>query len=86
MMVERVEALLKELGFRQYRVRYHDQICRIEVRPADLPRLVGDAIRQRVVTLCHEVGFSYVTLDLQGYRQGALNEGLEQSSSGDNSG
>jgi len=75
-MVGSIEALLKELGFRQYRVRYHDEICRIEVRPEDLPRLVEPSIRTRVVELCNEVGFRYVTLDLQGYRQGALNEGL----------
>ena len=75
-MVGSIEALLKELGFRQYRVRYHDEICRIEVRPADLPRLVEEPVRGKVVALCHEVGFRYVTLDLQGYRQGAMNEGL----------
>ena len=75
-MVGRVEGLLKELGFRQYRVRYHEEICRIEVRPADLPRLVSEPFRTRVYTLCEEVGFRYVTLDLKGYRQGAMNEGL----------
>jgi uncharacterized protein len=75
-MVGRVEALLKELGFRQYRVRYHGEICRIEVRPSDLPRLIEEPSRSAVIALCNEVGFRYVTLDLQGYRQGALNEGL----------
>ncbi|MEE2829852.1 MAG: ATP-dependent sacrificial sulfur transferase LarE [Myxococcota bacterium] len=78
-MVGRIEALLKELQFRQYRVRYHDTICRIEVRPADLIRLVSEPVRSQVVNLCHEVGFTYVTLDLQGYRQGALNEGVDEA-------
>lgn len=84
-MVGRVEALLKELGFRQYRVRYHEEICRIEVRPSDLPRLVSEPNRSQVIALCHEVGFRYVTLDLQGYRQGALNEGLDTAGPEDSS-
>jgi uncharacterized protein len=75
-MVGSIEALLKELGFRQYRVRYHGEICRIEVRPADLSRLIEEPVRSRVTECCNAVGFRYVTLDLQGYRQGAMNEGL----------
>ena len=76
-MVGSIETLLKELGFRQYRVRYHDDMCRIEVRPTDLPTLVTEPIRSQVIDECKRVGFTYVTLDLQGYRQGALNETLD---------
>ena len=75
-MVGSVEALLKDLGFRQYRVRYHGEVCRIEVRPADLPRLIEEPTRSTITKLCNSVGFRYVTVDLQGYRQGAMNEGL----------
>ena len=77
MMVGAVEALLKELEFRQYRVRYHGEMCRIEVRPEDLVRLVTAPIREQVIRCCQDAGFSYVTLDLQGYRTGSLNEVLD---------
>ena len=75
-MVGDVERKLKELGFRQYRVRYHDELCRIEVRPADLPRLISEPVRGEVVAVAQAAGFTYVTIDLQGYRQGAMNETL----------
>lgn len=75
-MVGSVETLLRDLGFRQVRVRYHDDVCRIEVLPSDLPRLVADDIRERVVATAREAGFRYTTLDLQGYRMGSLNEGI----------
>jgi len=75
-MVGSVETLLRELGFRQVRVRYHGDVCRIEVLPADLPRLVSDDVRDRVVATARAAGFRYTTLDLQGYRMGSLNEGL----------
>ena len=78
-MVGDVEQLLKGLGFRQYRVRYHGEICRIEVRPDDLPRLVTEPTRTTVIDACKAAGFAYVTIDLQGYRMGALNEGLPKS-------
>ena len=76
-MVSVVETLLKKLEFRQYRVRYHGEMCRIEVRPEDLPRLVTEPIRQQVLSCCQDAGFKYVTLDLQGYRTGSLNEVLD---------
>lgn len=79
-MVGTVERLLKALGFRQYRVRYHGEVVRIEVRPEDLPRLVGEPIRSQVVQTCKDVGFRYVTLDLQGFRSGSMNEGLSEGS------
>jgi uncharacterized protein len=75
-MVGDVERKLKQLGFRQYRVRYHDDLCRIEVRPADLPRLIADPTRGDILDVARAAGFTYVTIDLQGYRQGAMNERL----------
>jgi uncharacterized protein len=77
-MVGTVERLLKALGFRQYRVRYHGDVVRIEVRPVDLPRLVTEPLRSQVVQTCKDVGFRYVTLDLQGFRSGSMNEGLTE--------
>jgi len=74
--VGRVERLLNELGFRQYRVRFHDELVRIEVRGVDLPRLVVDPVRSTVVDACKDAGFTYVTIDLQGFRSGAMNEVL----------
>ena len=79
-MVGTVERLLKAQGFRQYRVRYHGEVVRIEVRPEDLPRLVTEPLRSQVVQTCKDVGFRYVTLDLQGFRSGSLNEGLQPDS------
>ena len=75
-MVGDVELLLKELGFRQVRVRYHDDVCRIEVRPVDIPRVVEAATRARIIEVALAVGFSYVAVDLQGYRMGSLNRAL----------
>jgi len=76
-LVERGEAALRELGFRQFRVRLHDKLARIEIAPEELPRAMtaemGAAIAERVKA----AGFLYVALDLEGYRQGSLNAGLK---------
>lgn len=77
-MVGGVELLLKELGFAQVRVRYHDEVCRIEVRPEDILRMVAEATRARIVEAALGVGFSYVAVDLQGYRMGSLNRALDE--------
>jgi len=79
-MVGSVEHLLKELGFRQCRVRYHDDLCRIEVMPVDLPRLVEESTRTQVVATCRAAGFLHVTVDLRGFRSGSLNEALDSPS------
>ncbi len=76
-MIESVEEVLKQLGFEQVRVRFHDPICRIEVLPADLPQLVAEPTRTQVLQACKRAGFRYTTIDLQGYRTGSLNEGLD---------
>ena len=76
LMVEKAEALLMEKGFHQLRVRIHGTMARIEVLPEDISRLTETALREEIVRKFAEFGFSYTTLDLQGYRTGAMNEVL----------
>jgi pyridinium-3,5-biscarboxylic acid mononucleotide sulfurtransferase len=70
------EADLKDLGFRQLRVRWHDKVARIEVDPSELSKLLEPGIREKIVEAGKRRGFLYVTLDLAGYRQGSLNDVL----------
>ncbi len=70
------ESFLRALGFSELRVRYHDAVARLEVPAADIARLLDESVRQQVVTRLKQLGFAYVTLDLQGFRSGSLNEGL----------
>ncbi len=70
--IGQAESLLRRLGFREFRVRHHDQIARIEVKLDDIARLMEH--REQVVATLKELGFGYVTLDLQGFRSGSLNE------------
>lgn len=72
--VDACETFLRQQGFNNYRVRYHGEIARIEVAPAELQRFFDPELRQAVVTACKQAGFTYVTLDLQGYRTGSMNE------------
>jgi uncharacterized protein len=74
--IGRAERALRRLGFRQVRVRHHDTIARIEVERGELGKLLDDELRERVVAAVHAAGYTYVTLDLQGYRAGSLNETL----------
>ncbi|MDO4297410.1 MAG: ATP-dependent sacrificial sulfur transferase LarE [Lachnospiraceae bacterium] len=78
-MVEQAEQLLMELGFRQVRVRIHGTMARIEVPPEDLERVVQKEIRMVIIEKFREYGFSYVSLDLKGYRTGSMNEVLEKA-------
>lgn len=71
--VERGEAILRELGFQQFRVRYHEELARIEIAPAELPRALTAEMAAALAQRFKKLGFSYVTLDLEGYRQGSLN-------------
>lgn len=73
-MVDKGEAYLHQLGFAEVRVRIHQDLARIEVAPEKVPELV--ALGSEVSRYFKEIGFLYVTVDLQGYRQGSLNEGL----------
>jgi uncharacterized protein len=73
--VELAEAFLRSLGLRECRVRYHDgDLARVEVPLAEVPRLAADPIRGELARRLSELGFKYVTLDLQGFRSGSLNE------------
>ena len=74
--VQQAENVLKELGFKQYRVRYHGDVARIEVLPSDILRLLSDDIRRRVSDEIKAAGFKYVAIDIDGYRTGSLNEGI----------
>lgn len=76
-MVERAEQLMLDLGFRQVRVRIHDKLARIEVLPEELERVTQPAIREKINKELKKYGFSYVTLDLAGYRTGSMNETLD---------
>jgi uncharacterized protein len=72
--VARSERVLRDLGFRQLRVRYHGEVARIELSEVEIERLLDPELRRIVHDLIKESGFSYVTLDLLGYRSGSLNE------------
>jgi uncharacterized protein len=74
--IERGEAALRKLGFRQMRVRHHDAVARIEIAPEELPRALNVEMAQQIAAAFKRIGFKYVALDLEGYRQGALNETL----------
>jgi uncharacterized protein len=67
------ERYLKELGFRQVRVRHHGDIARIEVEPEEIPRLASPEIRRQVAERFKELEYLYTTLDLNGYRMGSMN-------------
>jgi ATP-utilizing enzymes of the PP-loop superfamily len=71
--VGRAESALKDLGFGQCRVRVHEDVARIEVEPIDLARLAEPGMRERVSASLHELGYRYVTLDLDGFRSGSMN-------------
>lgn len=75
-MVAAAEEYLFGLGFRQVRVRHHGDTARIEVPAEDIPRITSEAIRPGLVAAVKGVGFTYVTMDLQGYRSGSMNEVL----------
>ena len=73
-MIYKAEKLLRDLGFRQVRVRHHDKIARIEVERTELPRLFEDQISRVVTDGLRKIGYTYVTVDLLGYRTGSMNE------------
>ena len=74
--IGKAERALRALGFRQVRVRHHEQVARIELDPEDFARLLEPELRERVVADVRAAGYLYVTLDLCGYRTGSLNEAL----------
>lgn len=72
-LVENAESFLKSLGFYQYRVRYHQNMARIELDPLQMPLIIRADIKNAVVSKFKELGFTYVSLDLSGYRAGNMN-------------
>ena len=76
--VDRGEAILRELGFHEFRVRHHDNLVRIEIAPAEMSRALDAEMVQELARRFRELGFKYVTLDLHGFRSGAMNEVLDQ--------
>ena len=78
-LVERGEAALRSLGFRQFRVRLHDKLGRVEIASEELSRALTPEMALAISTALKAAGFTYVTLDLEGYRQGSLNETLGKS-------
>ncbi len=78
-VIERGEAKLRLLGFQQMRVRHHGDVVRIEIAPDELPRALNVDMAQRIAAAFKQLGFKFVTLDLEGYRTGALNESLKTS-------
>lgn len=77
--VAKGEELLKALGFRQFRVRFHEEIVRIEVEEESLKFFLDGDIRKKVIDGFKDIGFTYVTIDLQGYRTGSMNEVLPKA-------
>jgi pyridinium-3,5-biscarboxylic acid mononucleotide sulfurtransferase len=77
-LVERGEAALRDLGFRQFRVRLHDKLARIEISPEEMPTALSPEMAAKMAAHLKAAGFAYVALDLEGYRQGSLNETLRK--------
>ncbi len=74
--VETGEEEIKALGFRQFRVRFHGELVRIEISPDEMDRALDPEMARRFTAIFKRLGFKYVTLDLEGYRQGSMNEVL----------
>jgi pyridinium-3,5-biscarboxylic acid mononucleotide sulfurtransferase len=75
--VDRGEEILREFGFREFRVRHHDQLVRIEIAPAEMDRALRKDLIAELARRFRELGFKYVTLDLEGFRSGSMNEVLD---------
>ena len=77
-MVDRAEAFLRETGFKQFRVRHHSTIARIELSSEDFTKITDKTVREKITNKFKEIGYTYVTLDLEGYRTGSMNETLSK--------
>jgi len=76
--VEEAEDFLRSLGLVEFRVRHHDTVARIEVNPKDIEKVTTEPARSQIVEKLKSLGFKFVTVDLQGFRSGALNEALSE--------
>lgn len=81
-MVGEAEKFLKALGFKTFRVRYHNEIARIELNLDELDKILEPEVKKSIVEKLKSLGFIYVTLDLEGYRTGSMNELLKKVNSG----
>ena len=75
--VDEAEAFLRTLGFSQFRVRHHDRLARLELSLPEMERLWQEGLREAILARFRELGYAYVTLDLQGFRSGSANEMLQ---------
>ena len=84
--IDRGEEILREFGFKEFRVRHHDQLVRLEIAPAEMDRVLQKDLIAELARRFRELGFKYVTLDLEGFRSGSMNEvltiGTERDSAG----
>ena len=76
--IETGEEFLKSLGLKVFRLRHHDKVARIEVSPQDITKLIAEPTRMKIVEKIKSLGFDFVTIDLQGFRSGAMNEALSE--------
>ncbi|MHC5136797.1 MAG: ATP-dependent sacrificial sulfur transferase LarE, partial [Planctomycetota bacterium] len=76
--VERAEDILRSLGFVEFRVRHHGNIARIEVPSGDIEKITSEGIRGKITKSIKALGFQYISLDLEGFRTGSLNEILSE--------
>jgi len=77
--IEKAEDFLRTLGLVEFRVRHHDTIARIEVHPEDFKKLATEPNRSKIIKKLKSLGFEYITIDLQGFRSGSLNETLSKN-------
>jgi pyridinium-3,5-biscarboxylic acid mononucleotide sulfurtransferase len=75
-MIEESEKLLYDLGFREFRVRYHGEVARLEIMPEQFSRVLDAKMREQIIEGIKACGFNYVALDMQGFRSGSMNEAL----------
>ncbi len=76
--IEQAEDFLRQLGLIEFRVRHHDTIARIEVHPKDFKKISAEPNRSKIIEKLKSLGFKYITLDLEGFRSGSLNEVLSE--------
>jgi uncharacterized protein len=77
--VEKAEDYLRSLGFMEFRVRHHGDIARIEVSAKEFPKITPEPIRKQIADQLKTLGFKYITLDLQGFRSGSMNDALSKN-------
>ncbi len=76
--IEQAEDFLRQFGLVEFRVRHHDAIARIEVHTQDIAKITAEPIRSQIIEKLKSLGFKFVTVDLQGFRSGSLNEALTE--------